>query len=270
MRYIYGVLPGFLGEETLFLVTAYPVDPPALFRGFPFGICPLGRMTLEKPEHRPLVGKIAERSCPACGHHEIGLMTVDGTFHPLKPGTLVQVFPASPYPESVTPFPIPENPFNGPDEDAKDLKPWVPDPVKGIKKLRLKYGVLIPENLSEHTFDAAVYKVAYLHKLEMLIERENAIPLPVILDRFFTAPHLASGNPKDIAVSMWKELDEVRTPVNHIRDWLNHGDEASLGKTADLKKKEDQGASPPGPLDMRKELNALTLEDFLSLLTGTS
>jgi len=197
-------------------------------------------------------------------------MTVAGVFHPLKPGTLVQVFPVSPPPESITPFPIPENPLHGPDENAEDLKPWVPDPVKRIKKLRLKYGVMIPENLPAHTIDATLYKAAYLHKLEMLIEREKDTPLAVILDRFFTAPHLASGNPKDIAVSMWEELDEVRAPLEHIRDWLNHGDETSFGKTADLKKKEDPGTSPAGPPDMSKELEALTLEDFLSLLTGTS
>jgi len=34
VRCICGVLPDFLGEEILFLVTARPVNPPALFRGF--------------------------------------------------------------------------------------------------------------------------------------------------------------------------------------------------------------------------------------------
>ena len=36
-------------------------------------------------------GIITSRTCPRCGHHEIGFTTRDGVFHPLKPGTLIEL-----------------------------------------------------------------------------------------------------------------------------------------------------------------------------------
>ena len=225
---------------------------------------------MKKPPIQPLRGEIIARKCPVCGHHELGLMATDGSFHPLEPGMLVQVLPLSPGPGVFSDVSSVGTQLHESAEDEANLIPWIPEPVKGIRELRLKYGVLIPEQAPDQSIDAAAYKAAYLHKLEMLIQEEKGVPIPVLLDRFFTAPHLATGNPKDIAFAMWEELDEVRAPVENIRNWLNHGDATILRKTGDAGIKEDQGISPPGPPAIIKELKALSLEEFLALLTATS
>ncbi|HDZ24092.1 MAG TPA: hypothetical protein ENH70_06090 [Desulfobacteraceae bacterium] len=225
---------------------------------------------MKKSQEQPLLGKITTRICPTCGHHEIGLMTIDGSFHPLKPGSMAQVFPLSlPQEPETSPDPV-KIQYGNVHEYTAEMKAWAPEPVRKIRTLRLKYGVFLPENTPEHTIDISLYKAAFLRKLEMLLAQEKEIPVAVILDRFFTAPHLASGDSRQIAQSMWEELDEIRRPVADISDWLNRGDEASLGKTDTPEKKEDRGMSPPSPPGLRDELQALTLEDFLSLLTDTS
>jgi hypothetical protein len=197
-------------------------------------------------------------------------MTDDGSFHPLKPGMFAEVFPGVPSPDPLShsaPAAIPPQKHVGKEEK---LDVWMPDPAKKNKKLGLLYGVLIPSDTFDQGMDGAGYEAAYLHKLAMLIEQEKETPLAVILDRFFTAPHLASGDSRDIASAMLEELDEVRAPVEDVHAWLTDRTETSLlGKNAALEKREDQEASLPGPPDMRRELQALTLEDFLSLLTDT-
>ena len=41
-------------------------------------------------------GIITARTCPLCGHHEMGFTTNDGEFHPLKPGTRINIVEESP------------------------------------------------------------------------------------------------------------------------------------------------------------------------------
>ncbi len=40
---------------------------------------------------RPLRGVIKARKCAACGHHEMGIITEEGDYLPLKPGMRVEV-----------------------------------------------------------------------------------------------------------------------------------------------------------------------------------
>jgi len=47
-------------------------------------------------EHTPVIGNITSRRCPTCGHHEVGVTSKNNAFHPLKPGTLVQVLEGEP------------------------------------------------------------------------------------------------------------------------------------------------------------------------------
>ncbi len=225
---------------------------------------------MKEPPLQSLKGNIISRKCPTCGHHEIGLVTEDGSFHPLKSGMFAEIFPGAPSPKPLPHSAAAAAPLRKHTGKGEKLDAWIPDPAKKNKKLRLLYGVLIPSDLFDQGMDTTRYDAAYLHKLEMLIEQEKETPLAVILDRFFTTPHLASGDSRDIASAMLEELDEVRAPVEDVHAWLADGTEtALLGKGAAPEKREDQEASLPGPHDMQRELQALTLEDFLSLLTDT-
>ena len=49
-----------------------------------------GENNLDK-QNAALTGVVTSRKCPECGHHEIGFMSKDGTFHPLKPGAKIQL-----------------------------------------------------------------------------------------------------------------------------------------------------------------------------------
>jgi hypothetical protein len=57
--------------------------------------------------------------------------------------------------------------------------------------------------------------------------------LNVNLGRFFTAPHLASGNPRQIAQAMWRDLEEVQRRVVLVSEWLEKQDEGSLAEMID-------------------------------------
>jgi hypothetical protein len=43
------------------------------------------------PAKRPIRGVITARKCAACGHHEMGIITKEGDYFPLKPGMRVEV-----------------------------------------------------------------------------------------------------------------------------------------------------------------------------------
>jgi hypothetical protein len=47
--------------------------------------------TMTNRKEMPFSGTVTARNCPTCGHHEIGLVSENGVFRPLKPGTRVLV-----------------------------------------------------------------------------------------------------------------------------------------------------------------------------------
>ena len=105
-----------------------------------------------------------------------------------------------------------------------------------------------------------------MEKLEHLISEELETPIPVILDRVFSAPHLASGEPAEIAERLWEDVEEIRKPVRHVGAWLEKRDEESLRKMIHPLQ---AGALEQGSVDrdlLQKELEALSLEDFLEML----
>ena len=90
--------------------------------------------------------------------------------------------------------------------------------------------------------------------------------MPVILDKYFIAPHLASGDSKQIAEALWNEIQEIREPVKKVREWLEHECTENLenmiypvttGDLQDLKIDEN---------DFKEELSTMTLEDFFETL----
>jgi hypothetical protein len=236
-------------------------------------------------------GIVTSRTCPHCGHHEIGLTTRDGIFHPLKPGTLVQVleegevplFPGDlpehlqDYREGISTSPL-QPTLTGGGESALERPPgeggeapsgqevWVPEPLRGDRRLRLKYGVTVDEKSLIGDISPEAYKEAYLGKLRRLIEREIHVPWAVILDRFFTAPHLAEGDPKEIAKAMWEELDEIRGPVFSVTEWLVRQDEESLAKMIQPRSVEELGGPPATDDVLRREMEELSFEEFLEML----
>lgn len=238
------------------------------------------------------IGIVTSRVCPQCGHHEVGFTTREGEYHPLRPGMLIQVLEeektlpshggegdaigdltssdASPGPSEAAPRILSERSYEPPDqpgeEGGSETHVWVPAPVRGDPLLRLKYGVRIGEDPRGGDISPEAYQKAYVNKLRQLIEREVHIPWAVILDRFFAAPHLAEGEPKQIAKAMWEELDEVKEPVWRVRDWLLRQDSESLAKMIHPRSKEDLEDRPADNDALKGELNGLSLEEFLEML----
>ena len=215
----------------------------------------------------PLTGIVTARKCPSCGHHEVGFTTKDGAFHTLSPDTRIQILEdhAAPEPEAVELAPAlqeaPQASIQQP-----EYSPWVPYPVKEDRSLRLKYGVMVRQGLSPEQMSGKMFEAAYVEKLHGLIEREIYTPVAVILDRFFVTPHLASGNPKEIAFNMWQELEEIHGPVELVKAWLDDPNEESLVNLIRPKTRDDLAHEPVSDAEMKEELELLTLEEFLELL----
>ena len=132
--------------------------------------------------------------------------------------------------------------------------------------MRLKYGVVIQKEFGSVPVTEQIYESAYMQKLSYLLENEVNIPIAVILDRFFVAPHLASGESGDMANNMWEELEEIRRPVEQVTQWLKEPDEKTLQlllQPGAIENLEEQPVSEETALE---ELRALDLEDFLELL----
>ncbi len=212
-------------------------------------------------------GIITWRKCPLCGHHEVGYTTEDGVFYPLKPGDMIQI-PNGP---DIALFGAKDGAYGKgtPEEEQVDpslYEVWIPGPAQNDKRLRLKYGVPVKGPSLPGQVSGEVYRFAYLGKLERLVEKEIHTPVAVILDKFFTAPHLAAGNPMQITESMWRELEEIRRPVQLVSEWLEKQDEETLNRLIYPFRKQDLAHQTISELDRKKELEELSLEEFLALL----
>lgn len=210
-----------------------------------------------------LTGTVSSRKCPLCGHHEVGVVLGDGSFYPLRPGMTIHL--ASPE-HGFHAGEVPEMGVSPEEPEQVGSRLWVPEPLRGDKVLRKKYGVLVNECLVRGRMSADIYDASFVAKLERLIAGERHIPLPVILDRFFTAPNLASGNPLQIAEAMWQELEEVRKPALLVRQWLEKADPESLSEMIRPKKAGTIGQEHADDEAVMKELNELSLEEFLEML----
>lgn len=218
-----------------------------------------------KPEAKDsIVGRVTSRECPLCGHHEIGFVTQDGQFHSLRPGTLIRVGEPSPQALFVPHQPTP--PLAAEEEKPAVQTLWTPEPLRGDRTLRVKYSVMAKAPLPQGEISGGGYERAYLEKLERLIEKTLDVPLPVVLDHYFSAPQLASGNPRQVAEAMYRELDELRRPVALMKAWLDTRDDRSLAGLIAPKSIQDLGQEPSGDETIREELERLSLEEFLAML----
>ena len=214
-----------------------------------------------------VIGVITSRKCPTCGHHEVGYETNNGDFFPLTPGDRVGVSRKPPTPGLTADAEgFAEEPAEGNEHDFSEFEPWVPDPLRSDRSLRSKYGVLVNKDLAKGGMTAALYEMAYRHKLQQLIQREVYTPLSVILDRYFVAPHLAAGDPKQVADALWEELEEIRMPVQSVTQWLENMDDESLLKMIHPLAVNDLKDERVGDEQLKQELDELSLEDFLEML----
>jgi len=219
---------------------------------------------MKKETKDPTIGTVASRECPLCGHHEIGFVTEDGEFHPLRPGNTIRVYEPPSQVEIVHDKLDASVPTEKEDQVGHRL--WIPEPLRGDRVLRLKYSVLVKSHLPQGGMSGELYELAYVEKLEKLIDKVIDVPVPVILDRLFNAPYLASGNSRQIAEVMYRELDEIQRPVVLMRGWLERRDDRSLGALIAPKSMEDLGHEPAEDAQVERELETLTLEEFLEML----
>jgi hypothetical protein len=221
---------------------------------------------MKLPGKSNIVGIIASRNCPSCGHHEIGITTVKGDFYPLRPGAWVQVLENAPMqdPSIYQQEKLPEISQDQMETALKKI-PWVPDHARKFRSLALKYGVMLPADQKPVQMNSKIFERAYLQKLCSLIEKEKDKPLAVILDQFFSSPHLASGNPGEIASNMWNELEEIREPAERIRQLLE-SPEGKFNGLGPPERKEKPYKRAIEDSELSEELENMSLEEFLSLL----
>ena len=214
-----------------------------------------------------VIGVVTSRKCPTCGHHEVGYETSNGEFLPLRPGDSVGVFRKPPAPDLPTDMGrFTKDPTEENENDLSGFEPWVPDPLRSHSALRSKYGVLINKDVVKGEMSAALYEMAYRHKLQQLIQREVYTPISVILDKYFAAPHLAAGDPKRVADALWEELEEIRTPVQLVTQWLENPGDESLLKMIHPQSINDLKEEKVSDEQLKLELDELSLEDFFEML----
>ena len=216
----------------------------------------------------PFSGTVTARNCPTCGHHEIGLISESGVFHPLKTGTKVLIM------DEMEPAQIPMADIQASascetrEEPSQTLEGsyWVPEPLKGDRRLRLKYGVIIQSEMGSGPVTEHTYESAYMRKLSYLLEKEVHVPIAAILDRFFVAPHLASGESRDIVNNMFEELEEISGPVEYVKQWIREPDEKALQLLIQPGVMENLEKQPVSEEAALEEQRTLELEEFLELL----
>ena len=222
------------------------------------------------PNHKetPFPGTVTARNCPTCGHHEIGLVSENGVFRPLRTGTKVLIMDKMEPAQISTQGSVAPVTCETREEPAQTLEGsfWVPEPLKGDRRLRLKYGVVIQKEFGSVPVTEHIYESAYVRKLSYLLENEVNVPIAVILDRFFVAPHLASGESGDMANNMWEELEEIRRPVEQITKWIKEPNDKTVQLLVHPDTIENLEKQPISEDTALEELRALNLEDFLELL----
>jgi hypothetical protein len=215
------------------------------------------------------IGRIIARNCPTCGHHEIGYVDSENTFHPLRPGDMVQVLAGEMMPD------LPQMPPGlelNPDILAAseaipvDLVAWAPEPVKGDPSLRLKYGVLVDREMVAAGMSPGLYGIAYRQKLHRLISNEKYTPLSVLFARFFGVPQLATGTALDMTEALLEELDEVRNPMTWVQNWITQKGEESLALLPHRPELSELCNETVDNEHFRMELEKLTLEAFFEML----
>jgi hypothetical protein len=145
-----------------------------------------------------------------------------------------------------------------------DMIPWLPEPLRRDKRLRLKYGVMVKAD--ERDMNEERYRIAFIRKLQGLIEKETYPDLAIILDDAFQSPHLVAGNSAEITSNILRDIDEIRRPLELMLNWLRDKTETTLNKLLTPLSLHELSGTPASDKELIKELNSLTLKEFLKLL----
>jgi len=211
-------------------------------------------------------GVVTTRTCPTCGHHEVGITTDEGLFAPLEPGQRIWVLDdASGHHSMERRFPVSETgaPVSDSVPGRAETVAWAPAPFMTTPSLRRAFGVLLPAGDPSEMHPEA-YKAAYLTKLADLIEREEVGSRAMLLDQHFAAPHIATGYPEEIARRLWMEWGEIRAPALLVASWLDGEEEDLLDKARALCRNRGEAEDPlPDSEALCRELQNLSLAEFL-------
>jgi hypothetical protein len=116
------------------------------------------------------------------------------------------------------------------------------------------YGVRLPKDAFQKGFTSELYSNQYIQKVIHLLEQWEGEPLPVLFDRFFTAPYLGAGEPQQVLLDMWQHLEELRRPVAEVARLIDSGE--SLFPLEDSK-----------AMELESVLISLKLDYFLECLS---
>ena len=87
---------------------------------------------MNRNDLRNSMGIITTRKCPACGHHETGYISEDGSFKPLRPGDMISIIHSEQQlPDDTIQQELSIN-MTAPQEenDQQCLELWVPETFK--------------------------------------------------------------------------------------------------------------------------------------------
>jgi hypothetical protein len=218
-------------------------------------------------DDRLIIGTVTTRTCPTCGHHEVGFTSHDGIFYPFKDGDIVKVLDKSALPSSHQMHDeFLQSETSSHENMLNHMAVWVPEPLKNDKLLRCKYGVFYDRELIDGEMSSAIYEIAYKKKIQYLIEKERYTPLPVILDQFFGAPNLANGEPEEIVQALWDELDEIRTPALYVCDWIDNQNNENFMKMIQPRVMKEIENDVVSDEQIKNELIEISLQEFFETL----
>jgi hypothetical protein len=144
--------------------------------------------------------------------------------------------------------------LNTVDTHDTDALPWAPDFALNSPCAMAVYGVRLPKDAFQKGFTSELYSNQYIQKVIHLLEQWEGEPLPVLFDRFFTAPYLGAGEPQQVLLDMWQQLEELRRPVAEVARLIDSGE--SLFPLEDSK-----------AMELESVLISLKLDYFLECLS---
>jgi len=196
--------------------------------------------------------KFFELRCNRCGETQYILITQDLEIIKVRNG--LEVF----LPSSNTTFTLEQGlrcaSNETPTPTDSSTVPWAPWFALDDACAMAVYGVRLPKEALEKGLTSELYSNLYLYKLVHLLEQWDGEPIPVLLDRYFTAPYLGAGEPQQVLLDMWQNLDEIRKPVGDVMKLIESGKPISLLETSKAR-------------ELDRVLSSLKLDYFLECLS---
>lgn len=194
--------------------------------------------------------RISKWRCTKCGNEDIFLISQDGELIHLKDG--MELYLPREVPPRIEQRQGLKESYSEP--SSEELEAWAPSFSLKDKALMCIFGVMAPKGLFDTLIRPEDYSMLYLSKIKGLLEKWDGEPLPVLFDKYFTAPYIGAGEPSQVLLHMWQELEEIRRPVIEMELVLKKG----------------EGVMPLGEKErseLKQLLEGLTLETFLDYVS---